>query len=210
MSKARFISVEGIEGVGKSTHLAFIHDYLTSRQIDVLMTREPGGTPAAERIREVLLDPKGEAVSPEAELLLMFAARALHVKNVIQPALQAGRWVVSDRFVDASYAYQGGGRGIPGRRIAGLDQWVLKKLKPDLTILLDAPVAVGLARMNNRGKPDRFEREQAAFFQRVRNAYLRRAKREPRRIRVVSADGGLQQVQAEIKRLLDAQLKRWL
>jgi len=210
MRKARFISVEGIEGVGKSTHLAFIREYLAARQVDVLMTREPGGTPAAERIRAVLLDPKGETVSPEAELLLMFAARALHVENVIRPALQAGRWVVCDRFVDASYAYQGGGRGTSSRRIASLEQWVLKGLKPDLTILLDAPVAVGMARMNKRGVPDRFEREQTAFFKRVRQTYLRRAKREPRRIRVVAADGDLQQVQSRIQQLLDTHLKRWL
>lgn len=210
MSKARFISVEGIEGVGKSTHLGFIRDQLTARGVDVLMTREPGGTPAAERIRALLLDPGGEHLSQEAELLLMFAARALHVENVIRPALKAGRWVVCDRFVDASYAYQGGGRGMPSQRIATLERWVLKGLKPDLTLLLDAPVDVGLARMNKRGARDRFEREQTAFFNRVRHTYLARAKREPRRLQVVAADGNLAQVQAQIQTLLDKQLRRWL
>lgn len=210
MTKARFISVEGIEGVGKSTHLGFIRDQLVVRGIDVLMTREPGGTPAAERIRGLLLDTGGEDLSPEAELLLMFAARALHVENVIRPALKAGRWVVCDRFMDASYAYQGGGRGIPAQRIASLERWILKGLKPDLTLLLDAPVAVGLARMTKRGPRDRFEQEQAAFFDRVRRVYLTRVRREPRRLQVVAADGELSQVQERIKSILDARLRRWL
>ncbi|MGH8400519.1 MAG: dTMP kinase, partial [Gammaproteobacteria bacterium] len=208
--KARFISVEGIEGVGKSTHLGFIRDQLVARGIDVLMAREPGGTPAAERIRGLLLDTGGEDLSAEAELLLMFAARALHVENVIRPALKAGRWVVCDRFVDASYAYQGGGRGIPAQRIANLERWILKGLKPDLTLLLDAPVAVGLARMTKRGPRDRFEQEQTAFFDRVRRVYLTRARREPRRLQVVAADGDLTQVQERIKGILDARLRRWL
>jgi dTMP kinase len=210
MSKARFITVEGIEGVGKSTHLGFIRDQLVARGIDVLMTREPGGTPGAERIRELLLDPGGEAISPEAELLMMFAARALHVEHVIRPALKAGRWVVCDRFVDASYAYQGGGRGIPAQRIAVLERWVLKGLKPDLTLLLEAPVDVGLSRMTRRGARDRFEQEQAAFFSRVRRTYLARARREPRRIQVVTADGNVQDVQQQIGHVLDARLRRWL
>ncbi|HET7923007.1 MAG TPA: dTMP kinase [Gammaproteobacteria bacterium] len=210
MSKARFISVEGIEGVGKSTHLAFIRDYLVSRGRDVLMTREPGGTPAAEKIRALLLEPGAEALSREAELLMMFAARALHVENVIRPALKAGHWVVCDRFVDASYAYQGGGRGIPAARIASLERWVLRGLKPDLTLLLDAPVAVGLTRMTQRGARDRFEREQTAFFNRVRRTYLARARREPRRVRVIAAHDGLSQVQTRIREQLDARLRRWL
>lgn len=210
MSKARFISVEGIEGVGKSTHLGFIRDQLVACGIDVLMTREPGGTPAGERIRSLLLDSGTERFSQDAELLLMFAARSLHVENVIRPALKAGRWVICDRFVDASYAYQGGGRGMPTQRIATLERWILKGLKPDLTLLLDAPVAVGLARMNKRGHRDRFEREQAAFFERVRRVYLARAKREPRRLQVVAAGGELAQVQEQIKHLLDARLRRWL
>lgn len=210
MSKARFISVEGMEGVGKSTHLRFIHEQLVARGADVLMTREPGGTPAAERIRELLLDAKGEPVPPDAELLLMFAARALHVEHVIRPALKAGRWVLCDRFTDASYAYQGGGRGIPVQRIAALERWVLRGLKPDLTLLLDAPVAVGLARMTQRGTRDRFEREQTAFFNRVRRNYLARAKREPRRVCVVAADGDIVQVQQALQSALTTRLKRWL
>jgi dTMP kinase len=210
MSKARFISVEGIEGVGKSTHLGFIRDQLVAKGLDVLMTREPGGTPTAERIRALLLDTGSESLPQEAELLLMFAARSLHVENVIRPALKAGRWVVCDRFVDASYAYQGGGRGMPSQRIATLERWVLKGLKPDLTLLLDAPVAVGLARMTKRGPRDRFEREQAAFFNRVRRNYLARARREPRRLQVVNAEGDLSQIQMQIKTLLDLRLRRWL
>lgn len=210
MSKARFISVEGIEGVGKSTHLSFIRDYLGTHGVDVLMTREPGSTPAAERIRALLLDPDGESLPKEAELLLMFAARALHVENVIRPALKAGRWVVCDRFVDASYAYQGGGRGVQKQRIAALERWVLKGLKPDLTLLLDAPVAVGLARMTDRGPRDRFENEQVAFFDRVRRTYLARARREPRRMQVIAAEDDLVQVRERIRKLLDSRLRRWL
>lgn len=208
--KGRFITVEGGEGVGKSTHLGFIRDWLAAHRVPVLLTREPGGTPRAERIRTLLLEAEGEALPPESELLLMFAARALHVAHVIRPALKAGTWVVCDRFVDASYAYQGGGRGVSTSRIAYLERWLLKGLKPDLTLLLDAPVAVGLQRMSGRGALDRFEREQASFFERVRRSYRSRARREPRRIARVDAGGSRESVQAQIAALLEARLQRWI
>jgi len=207
--KGRLITVEGGEGVGKSTHLAFIADWLRKRRITLLVTREPGGTPGADEIRDTLLKVRAEPFQPMAELLLMFAARALHVENVIRPALTEGTWILCDRFTDASYAYQGGGRGIPAGRIAALERMVLKGLKPDLTLLLDAPVEVGMARARNRGPMDRFEREQDAFFARVRRVYLARARREPRRIARVDASGSLESVQAHIAALLESRLKRW-
>lgn len=207
--RGRFITLEGIEGVGKSTHLDFIRGYLQDRGLPVKVTREPGGTPGADEIRSLLLKPRDEPVPPLAELLLMFAARALHVDSVIRPALAAGIWVVCDRFTDASYAYQGGGRGIATARIATLERMVLKGLRPDLTILLDADIAVSMTRVRQRGTLDRFEREQQAFFQRVRRTYLARARREPRRIRRLNAGNSVAEVQAEIAALLDACLRRW-
>ena len=207
--QGRFISVEGGEGVGKSTHLEFIAGWLRERGKRLLVTREPGGTPGADEIRETLLKIRSEPFQPMAELLLMFAARALHVENVIRPALVKGIWVLCDRFTDASYAYQGGGRGIPASRIAALERMVLRGLKPDLTLLLDAPIEIGMARARKRGPMDRFEREQDEFFSRVRRAYLTRARREPRRIVRVDASGTLESVQAEIVGLLAARLKRW-
>lgn len=207
--QGRFISIEGGEGVGKSTHIEFIARWLRERRIPLLVTREPGGTPGADEIRETLLKIRSEQIQPLAELLLMFAARALHVENVIRPALAKGTWVLCDRFTDASYAYQGGGRGIPASRIAVLERMVLRGLKPDLTLLLDAPIEVGMARARKRGPMDRFEREQDEFFSRVRRAYLTRARREPRRIARVDASGTLGSVQAEIAGLLATRLKRW-
>jgi dTMP kinase len=205
----RFITLEGLEGVGKSTHVEFVNGYLRAQGLTVLVTREPGGTPEADEIRNTLLKVRGASFDPMAELLLMFAARALHVENVIRPALAAGTWVVCDRFTDASYAYQGGGRGIPAPRIAALERMVLKGLKPDLTLLLDASVGIGMARVRGRGTLDRFEQEQDAFFKRVRRVYLARAKREPRRIKVVDAAGGLADVQSEIGAVLTRSLSRW-
>src|SRR5690348_8479219 len=181
-ARGRFITLEGLEGVGKSTHMEFVSGWLRDRGLTVVVTREPGGTPGADEIRNTLLKVRGGSFDPMAELLLMFAARALHVESVIRPALAAGGWVLCDRFTDASYAYQGGGRGIPAARIASLERMVLKGLKPDLTLLLDADVETGMARVRNRGSLDRFEQEQTAFFRRVRKVYLARAKREPRRI----------------------------
>lgn len=208
-ARGRFITLEGLEGVGKSTHMEFVSSWLQARGLEVQVTREPGGTPEADEIRSTLLKVRGAAFDPMAELLLMFAARALHVENVIRPALMAGAWVVCDRFTDASYAYQGGGRGIPSGRIAALERMVLKGLKPDLTLLLDASVDVGMARVRGRGGLDRFEQEQDAFFTRVRRVYLARARREPQRIKTVDAGGALADVQAEIGEVLARSLKRW-
>lgn len=208
--RGRFITLEGLEGVGKSTHMEFVSGWLRDHGLRVAVTREPGGTPGADEIRNTLLKVRGESFDPMAELLLMFAARALHVESVIRPALAAGEWVLCDRFTDASYAYQGGGRGIPVGRIAALERMVLNGLKPDLTLLLDADVETGMARVRNRGSLDRFEQEQTAFFRRVRKVYLARAKREPRRIKRVDATQGIPGVQAELVRLLDGSLKRWI
>lgn len=209
MSRTRFITVEGIEGVGKSTHLKFIRTWLETRGLRVLQTREPGGTPIAEHIRQLLLDSSSDRLSAMSELLLMFAARACHVEQVIRPALMQGYWVLCDRFTDASYAYQGGGRKLPMRNIAALERMVLKRLKPDLTLLLDAPVRVGMARIRKRGRRDRFEREQHAFFERVRRVYLQRARREPRRIQVIDAGGELRKVQQDIAMVLEKRFRSW-
>lgn len=208
-ARGRFITLEGLEGVGKSTHMEFVSGWLRERGLTVVVTREPGGTPGADEIRNTLLKVRGESFDPMAELLLMFAARALHVGSVIRPALAAGEWVICDRFTDASYAYQGGGRAIPTARIASLERMVLKGLKPDLTLLLDADVETGMERVQKRGSLDRFEQEQTAFFRRVRKVYLARAKREPRRIKRVDATQSIPAVQAELARLLDGSLKRW-
>jgi dTMP kinase len=207
--RGRFITLEGVEGVGKSTHLAFVCAELRARGLTVLETREPGGTPEADEIRATLLKVRGESFDPVAELLLMFAARSLHVDKVIRPALAAGAWVVCDRFTDASYAYQGGGRGIPAAGIAKLERMVLKGLKPDLTLLLDVKVAVGMARARGRGQLDRFEREKDAFFERVRKVYLARARKEPRRIRKVDAGQDIPSVQRDLAAILDERLERW-
>lgn len=207
--RGRFISLEGLEGVGKSTHMEFVSGWLRQQGLIVLVTREPGGTPEADEIRNTLLKVRGASFDPIAELLLIFAARALHVEQVIRPALAVGSWVLCDRFTDASYAYQGGGRGIPASRIAALERMVQKGLKPDLTLLLDAGVDVGMARVRSRGSLDRFEQEQDAFFKRVRRVYLARAKREPRRIKIVDAAGGITSVQSDIAALLSRSLARW-
>ena len=208
--RGRFITLEGIEGVGKTTHMQFVCGRLRERGLTVLETREPGGTPEADEIRATLLKLREGSFDPMAELLLMFAARALHAANVIRPALAAGTWVVCDRFTDASYAYQGGGRGIPAAHIAALERMVLKGLKPDLTLLLDARTEVGMSRARDRGSLDRFEQEQDDFFKRVRRVYLARARREPRRIRTVDAGRTLGAVQAAISTILDERLKRWM
>lgn len=204
--KALFITIEGIEGVGKSTNIAFIADWLQSRGVTVRLTREPGGTPMAEEIRELLLRKRDERVSEDAELLLMFAARAQHLQQLILPALDQGVWVVSDRFTDATYAYQGGGRGLPMRRIEQLEEFVLSGFAPDLTIILDAPAAIGMGRVAKRGNEDRFEQEKQEFFERVRAVYLERASRMPQRYLVVDASQDLATVQAELARALETRL----
>lgn len=201
MKRGRFITLEGGEGAGKSTSMTFICEYLKQSGRDVFATREPGGTPLGESIRELLLH--GQGMSPDSELLLMFAARAEHLRQVIHPALDRGIDVVCDRFTDATYAYQGGGRGIPADRIRALEDWVQGAFRPDLTLLLDIPVAQGLARAGNRSAPDRFEREQHEFFERVRRSYLDIATREPRRIRIIDASLDLPAVQARLRAALD-------
>lgn len=199
---ARFITLEGIEGVGKSTNVAFVESLIREAGHEVLVTREPGGTVLAERLRDIVLHHDDEHVPALAELLIMFAGRCLHLENRIRPALARGQWVVCDRFTDATFAYQGGGRGQDGDRIESLEAWVQAGLEPDLTLLLDAEPETGLARAGARGEKDRFERERMAFFTRVREAYLERAARYPERIVVVDADRPLGAVQSDIRDII--------
>ena len=198
----QFITVEGGEGAGKSTNLALIKTLLEAAGKEVVMTREPGGTPLGETIRGVLLDAKQSRMNSDSELLLMFAARAQHLNDVIKPALAAGHSVLCDRFTDATYAYQGGGRGVSMARIAELEQFVQGDLRPDLTILLDLPVAQGMQRAGERSAPDRFEQEQHQFFEKVRATYLERAKQQPQRYRVIDAGLDLEGVQQQIRQQL--------
>jgi dTMP kinase len=197
-----FITLEGPEGAGKSTNREYLAERLGERGIDVLLTREPGGTPLAERVRELLLAPSDEPMAVDTELLLMFAARAQHLAQVIRPALTRGCVVLCDRFTDATYAYQGGGRGVSEARIAVLENFVQGELRPNLTLIFDLPVEVGLARAAARGRLDRFEREGRGFFEAVRQAYLRRASAEPQRYRVLDAAQPLSQVQQDLDGLL--------
>ncbi|MDT8404193.1 dTMP kinase [Sulfuriflexus sp.] len=203
----RFITIEGTEGVGKTTNIGFIHSLLEQASHEVVLTREPGGTPIGEDIRELLLGHKHDGMSDDTELLLMFAARAEHLDKVIRPALEAGKDVLCDRFTDATYAYQGGGRGIDIAHIAVLENWVQGELRPDLTLLLDVPVAIGLARAGKRSAPDRFEKEQHEFFERVRDMYLQRARTEPQRYRIIDASQPLDAVQSQIRSALQTDLQ---
>ncbi len=205
----RFITVEGIEGVGKSTHMAFIQQWLEARGVKVETSREPGGTPLAEQIRDLLLSPRTENMPEMAELLMMFAARSVHLENRIRPALEQGRWLLCDRFTDATFAYQGAGRGMNTDRIAELEEAVQGDLRPHLTLLLDAPVEVGLGRARARGEADRFEQEAVEFFRRVRQGYLARAKADPGRVRIVNASGSLEQVQADLVGVLEEAWAQW-
>lgn len=200
--KPYFITIEGIEGVGKSTSLEFIQRTLQKLDIPFITTREPGGTPVAEAIRQVLLNKYPEPMLHETELLLMFASRAQHLASVIQPALQAGQWVVCDRFTDASYAYQGAGRGIAIKHIAMLESWVQGSLRPDLTLLLDAPVKIALKRARRRAHPDRIESEQAHFFHRVREGYLARAATHAKQYRIIDAAQSRRMVKMQIQEVL--------
>jgi len=193
--RGKFITLEGGEGVGKTTNLAFIKDYLLQHNIPVVVTREPGGTVLAEKIRHLLLDKDSEVISEQAELLLIFAARAQHIKHVIEPALAKGEWVLSDRFTDATYAYQGGGRNMRVSTIEWLENLVQGNLKPDLTVLLDAPVEIGIERARERGAFDRFESEKNSFFEHVRRAYLLQAELYPERIKLIKANQPLADVQ---------------
>ena len=196
MTRGKFITIEGIEGTGKSTHMQRLVEQIERAGYSVQTAREPGGTPTAERIRDVVLGHAEEPVPEIAELLLMFASRSLLVENLIRPALAKGSWVVCDRFVDASRAYQGGGRGIPMQQVDQLADWVLGDLRPDLTILLDAPVEVGMARAGSRGNPDRLDIEKADFYTRVRDTYLALAAEHPERWVIVDAAGELDEVRA--------------
>lgn len=185
--RGRFVTLEGGEGAGKSTLLAGLREHIEGQGVDLVLTREPGGTRLGEAVRAIVLDPAQRGLCAESELLLMFASRAQLVRELVEPALAAGRWVLCDRFTDASYAYQGGGRGQPAARIAELERWAAGALAPDLTLLLDLPVATGRARAAGRSEADRIETEEDAFFERVRATYRKRAAAEPGRFRVLDA-----------------------
>lgn len=201
--KPRFITLDGIDGAGKSTNLAVMKAWFEKHQLPVLFTREPGGTPAGEALREILLNPATQ-VSLRTETLLMFAARQQHLETVILPALKNGTHVVSDRFTDATFAYQGGGRGVPLQDIATLEHWVQGDFRPDLTLLLDVPLEVSMARINQTREKDRFEQEAAEFFNRVREMYLQRAAKQPERYAVIDSSQSLDAVKTQIETTLDS------
>jgi len=201
-TRGKFITVEGIEGVGKSTSILFLKDYLRKKGIDFIPTREPGGTPIAEKIRALLLDHHQEVMAEDTELLLFFAGRAQHIATVINPALAHGDWVLCDRFTDASYAYQSGGRGISEARLDILADWVQGDLQPDLTLLLVAPVEVALSRAKGRGAPDRIEVEKKEFFSKVQEAYLRRAKMFADRYKIIDANCSPRHVTAQLQKAI--------
>lgn len=203
MERGKFITFEGIEGVGKSTNIAAFVERVKAAGHKVLTTREPGGTPFAERIREILMTRSDEPVPEIAELLLMFAARSFNVENVIIPALDAGTWVVCDRFTDSSRAYQGGGRGLPMETVDHLADWVHGETWPDLTILLDAPVEIGMARAGSRSVPDRIEQERHEFFERVRECFLQIAANEPQRFVVLDTTRSIEAVRADVEALAE-------
>lgn len=202
-----FITLEGSEGAGKTTNLVYINELLQEMGHDVIETREPGGTPLSEYIRNILLGHEFDGMASDTELLLMFAARAEHLQKKIIPAIEQGKTVLCDRFTDATYAYQGAGRGISETRIATLETWVQGDLHPDLTLFLDLPVDVGMKRAGERSAPDRFEKEQMDFFEKVRQGYLARARKAPERYRIIDASQKLSQVQAQIKMTLNEALK---
>jgi dTMP kinase len=206
MTRGRFITLEGIEGAGKSTVAKLVTDWLAGRGITGRLTREPGGTPLAERVRQIVLERGSEAVSPKAETLLMFAARSIHVENLIRPALARGEWVICDRFTDATHAYQGDGRGLDQTWIEQLASAVHADLQPDCTLLLDLPVATGLSRARGRSgaAADRFESEREEFFERVRQGYLRIARNEPRRVRLIDASRPLAEVTQQVTKALES------
>ncbi|MBS1221295.1 MAG: tmk [Proteobacteria bacterium] len=208
MASGCFVTVEGGEGAGKTTQLAFMRAYLEQAGRRVTLTREPGGTPLGEEIRALLLGHRHDGMALATETLLMFAARAEHLERVIRPALATGHWVLCDRFTDATYAYQGGGRGLPAQRIAILEDWAQGTLRPDLTLVFDLPVEMGLERVGRRGAADRFEREEKAFFERIRAVYLDRARRHPDRYRIVNADRPVEAVRAEVETILAGWLER--
>lgn len=203
----KFISIEGIEGAGKSTQMSFINSYLTEHGKRLIVTREPGGTELGEQIRKLLLTPTTAGMAVDTELLLMFAARAEHVEQVINPALARGDWVLSDRFVDATFAYQGGGRRIDLKRISNLADWTLKGLQTDVTFLFDLPVEMGQQRVLSRNQGvDRFEQEKVDFFQTIRESYLQRAQQEPNRIKVIDASKPIEDIELQLTALLETLL----
>jgi dTMP kinase len=204
-----FVSIEGVEGVGKSTNLEFVQNLLAAAKIDFVTTREPGGTDISEKIREILLDKNNVGMTHKTELMLVFAARAQHVEQFIEPNIAAGRWVVTDRFTDSTYAYQGGGREMSLDLIKSLDNFAINSYQPDLTLLLDLPTEVGLARATRRGELDRFESESSSFFTRVRDAFLHRAEQAPERFRIIDASQELKTVQASIQEALAPMLSDW-
>ena len=196
---AKFITLEGMDGAGKSTHIPSIIEMLKARGHEVVSTREPGGTPLGERLRELLLH---EAMHAETETLLMFAARREHIANVIAPALERGAYVLSDRFTDATFAYQSGAKGVSANKVEILEQWVQEDLQPDITLLFDVPVEVSIARLAGARSPDKFERESADFFTRIRNAYLERASKNPQRFRVIDGSKSLEEVAKAVKDII--------
>ncbi|MEM8661027.1 MAG: dTMP kinase [Pseudomonadota bacterium] len=204
-----FITVEGGEGVGKSTNLAFIEQQLHERGIHVVRSREPGGSALGDQLRSLLLDVRDDEIVPMAELLMMFAARAQHVQTLIEPTLEKGHWVLCDRFTDATYAYQCGGRGIAHSIVQNLESTVQQTLRPDLTLLLDAPIETGMARAKKRGQLDRMEQEELVFFQRVRAKYLEMAEQEPQRYRVVDASMPLDSVQDALAEICEQSVRSW-
>ena len=204
MERGKFITIDGVEGAGKSTQITFICDYLKAKGVNVILTREPGGTDVGEKIRTLLLSNSTGKMHADTELLLMFAARNEHIQNKIMPALKQGDWVLSDRFTDASYAYQGGGRGLDVERIAQLEQWVLQDFTPDMTLLLDVPVEIGMSRVESRGKKDRIELEATDFFNRVRQAYIDRSEQFPDRIKLIDSSQTVEHTKQQIKVILDS------
>ncbi|MBT4831857.1 MAG: dTMP kinase [Porticoccaceae bacterium] len=202
--RGKFITIEGTEGVGKTTNIQFIQNWMQAKKLPFVATREPGGTPLAEQIRDLLLSPRDELVCDTAELLLMFAGRAQHLHQVIEPSLEEGAWVLCDRFTDATYAYQGAGRNMRDDLIAELEMIVQGSLRPDLTLILDIPVELGLKRASDRSEPDRFELEQTEFFELVRNGYLKIAEQNPDRCVVIDASQPLADVQRDINIALEA------
>ena len=204
MRKGKFITIDGVEGAGKSTQIDLICKHLYEKGIKVVRTREPGGTEVGEKIRSVLLDVENQAMHSDTELLLMFSSRNELIQNKIIPALNDGYWVVSDRFTDASFAYQGGGRMLNLDRIAELEDWVLGDFKPDLTLLLDVSVEVGMARIESRAAKDRIELEEREFFERVRSVFIRRSETFPERIKLIDASGAVDDIHSKIRALIDS------
>ncbi len=203
MKKGKFITIDGVEGAGKSTQIDFICQYLSEKGVNVVLTREPGGTELGEKIRDLLLSTQTKSMHSDTELMLMFAARNEHIHAKIQPALERGDWVLSDRFTDASYAYQGGGRGLDIARIEQLESWTLKKFAPDMTLLLDISVEQGMSRVESRGKKDRIELEKMDFFERVRQAYIARSEKYPDRIKLIDSSKDKEHTSKQIQEILE-------